>query len=134
MISDDFGWMSLGMSVDITLAAVETADIIICQVNPNMPRVLGRSFIHVNDVDYIVEHEKELLTINPMPELETANIIGKHISRLVNDGSTIQTSLGVTNEATMVCLADKNDIGVHSQYLTNSIMRLFSIGVITNKK
>ncbi|MBU3953761.1 MAG: GNAT family N-acetyltransferase, partial [Proteobacteria bacterium] len=131
---DDFGWMSLGVSVDITLAAVETADIVICQVNPNMPRVLGRSFIHVNDVDYIVEHEEELLTINPMPELETANIIAKHISRLVNDGSTIQTSLGVTNEATMVCLADKNDIGVHSQYLTDSIMRLFSIGVITNKK
>jgi acyl-CoA hydrolase/RimJ/RimL family protein N-acetyltransferase len=131
---DDFGWMSLGVSVDITLAACESADIVICQVNPNMPRVLGRSFIHVNDVDYIVEHEEELLTINPMPELETANTIAKHISRLIDDGSTIQTSLGVTNEATMVCLADKNDIGVHSQYLTDSIMRLFSLGVVTNKR
>jgi acyl-CoA hydrolase/RimJ/RimL family protein N-acetyltransferase len=131
---DDFGWMSLGVSVDITLAACESADIVICQVNPNMPRVLGRSFIHVNDVNYIVAYEEELLTINPMPELETANIIAKHISRLIEDGSTIQTSLGVTNEATMVCLAERNDIGIHSQYLTDSIMRLFAMGVVTNKK
>jgi len=88
---DDFGWMSLGVSVDITLAACESADIVICQINPNMPRVLGRSFIHVNDVDYIVEHEEDLLTIHPLPELETANIIAKHISRLIDDGSTLQT-------------------------------------------
>jgi acyl-CoA hydrolase/RimJ/RimL family protein N-acetyltransferase len=131
---DDFGWMSLGISVDITLAACESADIVICQVNPNMPRVLGRSFIHVNDVDYIVEHEEELLTIEPMPELETSNTIARHISRLIDDGSTLQSSLGVSNEATMVCLADKNDIGIHSQYLSDSIMRLFAMGVVTNKK
>lgn len=131
---DDFGWMSLGVSVDINLSACETADIVICQVNPNMPRVLGRSFIHVNDVDYIVEHEEELLTIKPLPELETANNIAKHISRLIEDGSTIQTSLGVTNEATMICLSRKNDIGIHSQYLSDAIMRLFSLGVVTNKQ
>ncbi|MBU1342748.1 MAG: GNAT family N-acetyltransferase [Proteobacteria bacterium] len=131
---DDFGWMSLGVSVDITLAACEAADIVICQVNPNMPRVLGRSFIHVNDVDYIVEHEEDLLTIQPLPEIETANTIAKHISRLINDGSTLQTSLGVTNEAIMHCLSEKNDMGVHSQYLSDGLMRLYSIGVITNKK
>jgi acyl-CoA hydrolase/RimJ/RimL family protein N-acetyltransferase len=131
---DDFGWMSLGVSVDITMAACESADLVICQVNPNMPRVLGRSFIHVNDVDFIVEHEEELLTIQPLPELETANTIAKHISRLIDDGATIQTSLGVTNDATMVCLAEKNDLGVHSQYISEPMMRLFSMGVITNKK
>jgi len=131
---DDFGWMSLGVSVDITLAACEAADMVICQVNPNMPRVLGRSFIHVNDVDHIVEHEEDLLTIRPLPELEEANSIAKHISRLIDDGSTLQTSLGVTNEAIMLCLSEKNDIGVHSQYLSDGLMRLVSIGVITNRK
>ncbi len=130
---DDFGWMSLGVSVDITLAACESADIVICQVNPNMPRVLGRSFIHVNDVDHIVEHTEELLTIQPLPESETANTIAKHISRLIDDGSTLQTSLGVTNEATMLCLSEKNDIGVHSQFLSDGLMRLFAMGVITFK-
>lgn len=131
---DDFGWMSLGVSVDITLAACESADIVICQINPNMPRVLGRSFIHVNDVDYLVEHEEELLTIQPLPELETANTIAKHISRLIDDGSTLQTTLGLTNEALMLCLSEKNDLGIHSQYLSDGLMRLFSMGVITNKK
>ncbi len=131
---DDFGWMSLGVSVDITLAACESADIVICQINPNMPRVLGRSFIHVNDVDYLVEHEEELLTIQPLPEMETANTIAKHISRLIDDGSTLQTTLGLTNEALMICLSEKNDLGIHSQYLTDGLMLLFSMGVITNKK
>jgi RimJ/RimL family protein N-acetyltransferase len=126
--------MSLGVSVDITLAACESADIVICQVNRNMPRVLGRSFIHVNDVDHVVEHDEDLLTIQPLPETEAANTIAKHISRLIDDGSTLQISLGVTHEAVMLCLADKNDIGVHSQYLSDGIMRLFSMGVITNKK
>jgi acyl-CoA hydrolase/GNAT superfamily N-acetyltransferase len=131
---DDFGWMSLGVSVDITLAACESADIVICQINPNMPRVLGTSFIHVNDVDYLVEHEEELLTIQPLPELETANTIAKHISRLIGDGSTLQTTLALTNEATMICLSEKNDLGIHSQYLSDGLMRLFAMGVITNKK
>ncbi|MFH2061023.1 MAG: GNAT family N-acetyltransferase [Pseudomonadota bacterium] len=131
---DDFGWMSLGVSVDITLAACESADMVICQINPNMPRVLGQSFIHVNDVDYIVEHKEDLLTIQALPELEAANTIAKHISRLIDDGSTLQISLGVSNEAIVQCLVDKNDIGVHSQFLSDGIMRLFALGVITNKQ
>ena len=131
---DDFGWMSLGVSVDCTLTACETADIVICQVNPKMPRVLGRSFIHVNDVDFLVEYEEELLTIEALPEMEQANTIAKHISRLIEDGSTIQASLSLTNEAIMTCLAEKNDIGIHSQYLSDPMMHLFSMGVVTNKK
>ncbi len=131
---DDFGWMSLGVSVDCTLAACETADIVICQVNPSMPRVLGRSFIHVNDVDYLVEHEEELLTIQPLPEMESANTIARHISRLIDDGATIQASLSLTNEAIMTCLSQKNDIGIHSQYLSDPMMHLLSMGVVTNKK
>ena len=131
---DDFGWMSLGISVDINLSACETADIVICQINPQMPRVLGRSFIHVNDVDFIVKHEDPLLTIQPLPEHGCGNIIAKHISRLIEDGSTIQTSLSLTTEAIMTALSDKNDIGIHSQYLSDAAMHLFSIGVITNKK
>lgn len=131
---DDFGWMSLGVSVDITLAACESADIVICQTNPNMPRVLGRSFIHVNDVDFIVEHEEELLTIQPLPDHETANTIARHISQLIDDGSTLQISLAVTNEAGMTCLSGKNDLGIHSQYVSDGMMSLFSMGVINNKK
>ncbi|MBU0545409.1 MAG: GNAT family N-acetyltransferase [Proteobacteria bacterium] len=131
---DDFGWMSLGISVDITHAAASSADFVIAQVNPRMPRTLGRSFIHVNDVDVFVEKEEELLTIGELPDLESANKIAGHISRLVSDGSTLQMSLGVTPGAVLLAFSDKNDLGIHTQYLTDSIMHLFSKGVITNRK
>lgn len=131
---DDFGWMSLGVSVDITLSAALSADMVIAQVNSRMPRVLGRSFIHVNDVDVIVEHEEEILTLGVAPESESANLIASHIPRLIDDGSTIQISLGTTPQATLLALSDKNDLGIHTQYLTDDVMHLFSRGVITNRK
>lgn len=131
---DDFGWMSLGISVDITLAAALSADLVIAQVNSRMPRVLGQSFIHVNDVNIFVEHDEELLTIGEAPELESANTIGKIIARLIEDGSTIQIGLGTTSQSILTGLADKNDLGIHTQYLTDDIMHLISRGVVTNRK
>ena len=131
---DDFGWMSLGVSVDITLAAAMSADLVIAQVNSQMPRVLGQSFLHVNDVDHIVEHDEPLITVGNRPESESAEDIGRLIARLIEDGSTIQFSPGTTPQATLVALADKNDLGVHSHYLTDEIMHLVSRGVVTNRK
>jgi acyl-CoA hydrolase/GNAT superfamily N-acetyltransferase len=131
---DDFGWMSLGISVDITMAASLSADLVIAQVNPKMPRVLGRSFLHVNDVDVVVEHEEDLLTIGEMLELESARMIGKHVGKLIDDGSTLQLGLGATPQATLVAMANKNDLGVHSQFLTDGLMQLVSLGVINNRK
>jgi acyl-CoA hydrolase/GNAT superfamily N-acetyltransferase len=132
---DDFGWMSLGVSVDITMAAAQSADLVVAQVNANMPRVLGRSFIHVNEVDFFVEYDEPLLTIGENPELAAANDIGRLIARrLIDDGSTIAIGLGTTSEAVMLALSDKNDLGLHTMYMTNEIMHLFSKGVITNRK
>ena len=131
---DDFGWMSLGVSVDITLAAALSADLVIAQVNSRMPRVLGHSFIHVNDVNVFVEYDEPLLTIGETPELEAANDIGRLIARLIEDGSTMDIGLGSTHQATLLALADKNDLGIHTEYMTNDIMHLFSRGVITNRK
>jgi acyl-CoA hydrolase/GNAT superfamily N-acetyltransferase len=130
---DDFGWMSMGISVDVTLAAARAADLVIAQVNPQMPRVLGQSFIHVNDVDLIVEHNEELLSVKDRPSSETATRIGQLIARLIEDGSTIQIGLDAASQATVLALADKNDLGVHSQFLTDDIMHLYSQGVITNR-
>jgi len=131
---DDFGWMSLGVSVDITLSAALSADFVIAQVNSKMPRVLGRSFIHVNDVDVFVEYDEELPTIEKPLESEAANIIAKYIPRLIEDGSTLEISLGTTPQAIMQALQTKNDLGIHTQYLTDEILRLVSMGVITNRK
>ncbi len=130
---DSFGWMSLGISVDVTMAAAQSADLVIAQVNPRMPRVLGRSFIHVNEVDVIVEHEEPLLTIGEPPEVVSAMRIAKLVAGLIDDGSTLQMSLGASPKAIMAALADKNDLGVHSQFLTDSIMNLVARGVVTNR-
>lgn len=131
---DDFGWMSFGISVDITMAAAMSADLVIAQVNYKMPRVLGRSFIHVNDVDVVVEYEEDLLTVDEAKESESSNLIGRQITRLIDDGSTIAIGTGATPQATLLSLSDKNDLGVHTQYLTNGIMDLVSKGIITNRK
>jgi acyl-CoA hydrolase/ribosomal protein S18 acetylase RimI-like enzyme len=131
---DDFGWMSLGVSVDITLAAALAADYVIAQVNPKMPRVLGQSFIHVNDVDLIVEWEEDLLAVEPGLPTEAARSIGQHIARLIDDGATLQIGLDAASQATVQGLSDKNDLGVHSQYLTDDIMHLYSKGVISNRR
>ena len=131
---DDFGWMSLGISVDVTLAAARSADIVIAQVNPRMPRILGQSFIHVNDVDAFVEHEEELLAIKLAPASDAAIRIGKHIAHLIKDGATLQLGLDAASQATIQALADKNDLGVHSQYLSDDVMHLYARGNINNRK
>ncbi len=132
---DDFGWMSLGISVDVTMAAARSADFVIAQVNPRMPRIMGQSFIHVNDVDLLVEYEEELLAIPPSKITSEAAIsIGKHIANLIEDGSTLQIGLDSASQATVQGLSNKNDLGVHSQFLTDDIMHLYATGNINNKK
>ncbi len=131
---DDFGWMSLGISVDVTLAATLSAEFVIAQVNQKMPRVLGQSFIHVNDVDVIVEHEEDLITTAPKETSEEAAQIGQHIARLIEDGSTLQIGLDAASQPTVQALKKKNDLGIHSQYLTDDIMHLYAQGIINNRK
>ncbi|MDR3089032.1 MAG: GNAT family N-acetyltransferase [Desulfobulbaceae bacterium] len=130
---DDFGWMSLGVSVDVTQAATLAANMVIAQINPRMPRVMGQSFIHVNQVDYIVECEEDLLTIPSISPSDISMQIGQHISRLIEDGSTIQVGLDAASQATVQALQNKNDLGLHSQYLTEDVMHLYASGVVNNR-
>lgn len=132
---DDFGWMSLGISVDVTLAATRAAELVIAQVNPKMPRVMGQSFIHVNHVDLFVEYEEDLLAIPySRAASEVDQLIGQHIARVIEDGSTLQIGLDAASQATLQALSDKEDLGVHSQFLTDDIMHLYARGNITNQK
>lgn len=132
---DDFGWMSLGISVDISMAAVRSADMVIVQVNNKMPRIMGQSFIHVNDVDWIVEHNEDLIAVEPPTDgREQAQEMGKYVARLIEDGATLQLGLAAMSQVTMQALSNKNDLGVHSQFMIDDIMHLYSTGNINNKK
>lgn len=130
---DDYGWMSLGISVDVTLAASQSADIVIAQVNPKMPRVPGHSFIHLNDVDVVVEQEEELLNAYDLPEYESAAEIASITANLVDDGSTIQLGLAELSPPIARALTEKTDLGVHTEILTDDLMELVSKGVVTNR-
>ncbi len=131
---DDFGWMSLGISVDITLPAALNADLVIAQVNHNMPRVLGNSFIHVDHVHVIVEHDEVLLSVAAQPESKALNVMAATVASLIEDGATLQVDPGLGPQVTLKALSGKSNLGIHTQYFTDSLMHLVAKGVINNSK
>ena len=131
---DDNGYMSLGVSVDITKAAADNASTIIAQINPQMPRVYGDTFIHMNQVDFAIFHDEPLLEYENKIMDDTARRIGGYVERLVNDGDTIQIGYGAIPNAIVASLSQKRDIGIHTELLTDGIVELMRNGVVTNKK
>ncbi len=130
---DKNGWMSLGISVDVTLAAAQSASTVIAQINPNMPRVPGLSFIHLDDVDWIVEKEEDLLSAYKLPEYESASDLAGITATLIDDGATVQLGLAELSRPIARALDQKNDLGVHTEILTDDLMDLLSVGVVTNR-
>lgn len=133
-LPDEHGYMSLGVSVDITRAAVRNADVIIAQTNAHMPRVHGNTFINVRDVDFLVHHDEPLLEFQNLMSNEIAERIGKHVARIINDGDTIQVGYGSVPNAIMGALRGKKHLGVHTELLTSGIVQLMKDGVIDNSQ
>ena len=131
---DNYGFCSLGVSTDVVKAGAESADIVVAEVNKRMPRVLGDCFIHIKDIDYVVESDIPLPTWVPPEPDEVAIKIGKNVARLIENGSTIQAGIGMIPNAILSFLDDKSDLGVHTEMFSDGIIDLVEKGVITNKK
>jgi len=131
---DAHGYVSLGVSVDITRAAVETAKLVIAQVNPRMPRTLGGALMHVRNVDLFVEHEEELPEVKLADPEEGHRRIAANISRLIPDGATIQVGAGRIPNAVIRYLDDKKDLGIHTEVFSDGLMELVKRGVVTGAK
>ena len=132
---DKFGYCSLGVSVDITRSAVESAKIVIAQVNPKMPRTWGDSFVHVDEINWLVPHEEPLVEALPtVKDNEVSRRIGHYVSELVDDGATLQIGFGSLPYAILKYLDGKKDLGIHTQLITDGLLPLFEKNVITNKK
>ncbi|MCX8124479.1 MAG: GNAT family N-acetyltransferase [Spirochaetes bacterium] len=131
---DDHGFLSLGVSVDIVKAAVESARLVVVQVNKYMPRVHGDAFIHIKDVDFIVPHDEPILEFTTKVSDEISNRIGKYVSRIIQDGDTIQVGYGRMPNAILKHLITKKNLGVHTELLTDGIVELMKAGVITNSE
>lgn len=129
---DDNGYMSLGVSVDITKAGVEVADKVIAQVNDRMPRVHGDTFIHIKNIDFIIEHGEPLLEYRPVAPDVIVRQIGKYVARIVEDGDTIQVGYGSIPIAILSNLEDKRRLGVHTELLSDGIVNLIKRGVVDN--
>jgi len=131
---DRYGYCSLGVSVDVVKAGAETAAIVIAEVNKQMPRTLGDCFIHLKDIDYIVESDLPLITWSPPEPDEVAMRIGQNVARLIGDGATIQAGIGMIPNAILSHLTDKNDLGLHTEMFSDGVIDLVEAGVITNRK
>jgi len=131
---DAFGFCSLGISVEAVRAAADAADLVIAQVNPQMPRTLGDSFIHVEELDVIVEHEEPLLEVAVSEPDDVALAIARHATRLIENGSTIQAGIGKIPNAVLYGLADKKDLGVHTEMFSDGLIDLIESGVVNNSK
>ena len=133
-LPDDHGFMSLGISVDITKAAAESASLVIAQVNPRMPRVLGETFLNIKDVDFIIPCEEPLLEYEDTIADEISQKIGTYVSRIVQDGDTIQVGYGSIPNAILAHLKNREHLGVHTELLTDGIVELMRLRVIDNSR
>ena len=127
---DERGYVSIGLSCDYGWQAAKSAKTVIAEVNPNMPRTFGESFIHVTDIDGF------LLSWEPLPEAKPPRIteedkkIGKYIADLVHDGDCLQLGIGAVPDAVCSFLGDKKNLGVHSEMFSDGVLPLFEKGVI----
>jgi acyl-CoA hydrolase/GNAT superfamily N-acetyltransferase len=132
---DRHGYCSLGVSIDITLAGMQNAKLVIAQVNPRMPRTSGDSFVHIDDIDYLIEYEEPLVEALPsIKNLEVASRIGFYVNQLVDDGATLQIGFGHLPYAILQHLTNKQDLGIHTQLITDGFLPLFEKKVITNRR
>ncbi len=129
---DRFGQVSLGISVDITRAAVESARTVIAQINPNMPRTLGDTHISVDSIHHLVEGDEKLIEIKEIKLSESDQMISKYACELIEDGSVLQIGFAALSQGFSRHLLGHKDLGVHSEMITDSLVDLYEAGVITN--
>jgi 4-hydroxybutyrate CoA-transferase len=130
---DRHGFCSLGVSVDVTRAAVQTARTVIAQVNPRMPRSHGDGLIHLEAIDYLVEVDEPIHEHPGHPPSDQELAIGRHCAELVDDGATLQIGIGALADATLAALGDHQRLGVHTEMLSEGVVDLVEKGVITGE-
>lgn len=131
---DEFGFVSLGVSVDITLSIARHARRVIAEVNPHMPRTMGESFLHIDQIHSFVEVNEPLTEHRHEAADAVAQRVAQYIAGIIEDGSTLQIGLGrIPNEA-LKYLTDRRDLGIHSDVITDGVLDLVERGIVTGKR
>jgi len=131
---DSKGFVSLSLGITYEKDIIEAAETVVLEINENLPRTFGDTHIHVNDVDFFVEHTQEVPTLPSPDPSEVEQAIGNYIAELVGDESTLQLGIGGIPNAAALALKGKKNLGVHTEMMVDSMMELYEQGVITNKK
>ncbi|MEP6775986.1 MAG: acetyl-CoA hydrolase/transferase C-terminal domain-containing protein [Chloroflexota bacterium] len=131
---DEHGYCSYGVEVGATKPAVENARIVLAEINPNMPRVWGNSFVHLSQITACVPVDYKLLEMPQGVPSPLYKEIGRHVAALINDGDTLQLGIGAIPDAVLAFLGDKHDLGIHSEMFSDGIMDLVERRVITGNR
>ncbi|MDQ7094602.1 acetyl-CoA hydrolase/transferase C-terminal domain-containing protein [Desulfosporosinus sp. PR] len=132
---DEHGYCSLGMSVDHSKELVKCAKTVIAEVNPNVPRTYGDTFVHVSDLDYIVENDGPILELTRFAAMdEVTQAIGRNVAGLIKDGDTLQMGAGTIPDAILHYLKDKNDLGIHTEMFSDGLIDLIEAGIVNGFK
>ncbi|WP_160714613.1 acetyl-CoA hydrolase/transferase family protein [Chitinophaga solisilvae] len=130
---DKNGYCTLGVSCDVSKAAIDVAKIIIAEVNPNMPRVLGDGVIHISKITAAVDVDYPIYAAEVRPSSHVELAIGKHAASLIDDRATLQMGIGGIPNAVLQSLSSHKDLGIHTEMFSDGIIDLVERGVITNK-
>jgi 4-hydroxybutyrate CoA-transferase len=131
---DAHGFCSFGVGVDTTLTAAKCARYVVAQVNDNMPRTYGDSFIHVSRIDAIVESSRPLCEMKKHESTELHSAIARNVAGLIEDGAVLQTGIGGIPDAVLPFLMDRKDLGVHSELVSDGVIPLIESGVINGAR
>jgi len=131
---DKHGYFNFGASVAVSKSSAKVAKMVILEVNENQPVVYGDGFIHISDVDFIVENNEELPTIGSSPISDKDKVMGRYIADLIPNGATIQIGVGGVPSAVCKFLKDKRDLGIHTECFSDTMLELIEEGIVTNKK
>ena len=131
---DSHGNCSLGISVEATAAAVQSASKVVAMINPQMPRTHGDSFVNIRQIDSAIECDWPLIEHPYQVPTEVQRAIGHNIADLIDDGDCLQMGIGGVPDAVLEQLTDRKDLGVHTEMFSNALPRLIELGVVTNSR
>ncbi len=133
-LPDARGFMSLSLGLVLEKQLIEAADLVILEINQNLPRTLGDTQVHISEVDYVVENHCALPQFPPDVPTAIEESIGGYIAEMIQDGSTLQLGIGGIPNAITPFLMHRNDLGIHTEMFTDGMVDLYNAGVITNKR
>lgn len=131
---DEHGYCSFGVEVGVTKPAAQAARVVIAEVNRQMPRVFGDSFIHLSHIGALVEVDYPLPLLPPAESNEASSRIGEHVASLVPDGATLQLGIGGIPDAVLANLTGKRDLGIHSELFSDGVIDLVERGIVTGER